>query len=108
MPVHVTPRSVGRLAKAPQVVHKHLGVSSSKTLIAVWFAVRSPLLTFLAARWSHFLRWKLDFQFSRSLFSLALHGVLTNLFQPRYVVENLLHVLHCHPPPSSSMTLCSP
>ena len=83
VPVQVTPKSFGRFANAPQVVHSHLSMPCSTTLSAEWFAERSPLVTFLAARWSHFLRWKLDFHFSRLVFFLVLHGNLTSLFQPR-------------------------
>ena len=57
VPVQAVPRSVGRLANFPQVVHSHLASSPPTTLTSVWFAVRSPKVIFFAAFSNLRLRW---------------------------------------------------
>ena len=56
-PVQAFPRSVGLFASFPHVSQMHLEMPSSNTVTGVWFAEVSPLVTLVAARCIHFLRW---------------------------------------------------
>ena len=104
-PGHCSPSSVGLAAYAPQVVQSHFCFPRSRIILGVWLSERSPLAILFAALWIHFRLWKAAFHLARLVFPLVLQGDLTSLFHPRWFLEDLLHLVHSHPPPSLSMKL---